>query len=180
MPTNGRYDDLAAFLDERGDALLRTAVLLAPGRDSGEDLLQEALERLLRKWPKVHGDPEGYLRRIMYNRAVDGWRRRSRRPEVLGLPADSAGCAVIDHSDRSDMRLVLIEALARLTPRQRGAIVARYWEQLSEAETAATLGCSVSAVKAAASRGLRALREAMAPEAGPLEPLSQLAERGKS
>ena len=51
MPGNGRYDDLAAFLSERGDALLRTAVLLAPGRQSGEDLLQEALERLLRMWP---------------------------------------------------------------------------------------------------------------------------------
>lgn len=180
MPANGRYDDLAAFLDERGDALLRTAVLLAPGRENGEDLLQEALERLLRKWPKVQGDPEGYLRRIMYNRAVDGWRRRSRRPEVLGLPADAAGCAVIDHADRLDLRLVLIEALASLTPRQRGAVVARYWEQLSEAETAATLGCSVSAVKAAASRGLRALREAMPPEAGRLEPLPRLAERRKA
>lgn len=180
MPKDGRYDDLAAFLDERGDALLRTAVLLAPGRDSGEDLLQEALERLLRKWPKVHGDPEGYLRRIMYNRAVDGWRRRSRRPEVLGLPADAAGYAVLDHADRMDQRLVLIQALASLTPRQRGAVVARYWEQLSEAETAATLGCSVSAVKSAASRGLRALREAMAPQAEPLESVPHLAERRKA
>lgn len=137
MREDGRYDDLAAFLGARGEALLRTAVLLAPGREGGEDLLQEALERLLRKWHRVDGDPEGYLRRIMYNRAVDGWRRRSRRPEVLGLPPD---IAVADHVSRLDLRLELIHALGRLTPRQRAAIVARYWEELSEAETAAALG----------------------------------------
>ena len=169
MPTDGRYDDLAAFLSERGDALLRTAVLLAPGRQNGEDLLQEALERLLRKWHKVHGDPEGYLRRIMYNRAMDDWRSRSRRPEVLGLPADSFAIAISDPSGRLDLRLALIQALAELPPRQRAAVVARYWEQLSEAETAVALNCSVSAVKSASARGLRALREAIAREAGPAE-----------
>jgi RNA polymerase sigma-70 factor (sigma-E family) len=158
MPNDGRYGDLAAFLDARGDALLRTAVLLAPGREAGEDLLQEALERLLRKWSKVNGDPEGYLRRIMYNRAVDGWRRRARRPEVLGLPAEAT---VADHASRLDARLALIGALKQLTPRQRAAVVARYWEQFTEAETAAALGCSVSAVKAATGRGLGTLRAAL-------------------
>ena len=161
MPRNGRYDGLAAFLDARGDALLRTAVLLAPGREAGEDLLQEALERLLRKWHKVDGDPEGYLRRIMYNRAVDGFRRQARQPEVLGLPATAT---VADHASQLDLRLVLMNALELLTPRQRAAVVARYWEQLSEAETAAALGCSVSAVKAASGRGLRALRAAIGPD----------------
>ena len=48
----------------RGNALLRTAVLLAPGREAGEDLLQEALERLLRKWHKVDGDPEAATKKI--------------------------------------------------------------------------------------------------------------------
>jgi RNA polymerase sigma-70 factor (sigma-E family) len=174
MPTDGRYDDLAAFLSERGDALLRTAVLLAPGRESGEDLLQEALERLLRKWHKVHGDPEGYLRRIMYNRAVDGWRSKSRRPEVLGLPADTPATAITDHSARLDLRLALIQALAELPPRQRAAVVARYWEQMSEAETAAALNCSVSAVKSAASRGLRALRESISPDVDTTDPAEGL------
>lgn len=108
MPRNGRYDGLAVFLEARGDALLRTAVLLAPGRDAGEDLLQEALERLLRKWHKVDGNPENYLRRIMYNRAVDGFRRQARRPEVLGLPATAA---VADHASQLDLRLVLMTSL---------------------------------------------------------------------
>jgi DNA-directed RNA polymerase specialized sigma24 family protein len=89
MPKDSRYNDLTAFLAARGDAMLRTAVLLAPGREAGEDLLQEALERLLRKWHTVDGDLEGYLRRIMYNRAVDGWRARARRPEVLGHPVEA-------------------------------------------------------------------------------------------
>ncbi|MGH3274721.1 MAG: SigE family RNA polymerase sigma factor [Streptosporangiaceae bacterium] len=161
MLKKARHDEVTAFLDARGDALLRTAVLLAPGREAGEDLLQEALERLLRKWPKIDGDPEAYLRRIMYNRAMDGWRGRARRPEVLGLPADAA---VADHASRMDLRLSLIAHLQRLTPRQRAAIVARYWEELSEVETAAALGCSVSAVKSAVARGLKALRVSITPE----------------
>ncbi|HEY1705017.1 MAG TPA: SigE family RNA polymerase sigma factor [Trebonia sp.] len=167
---DGRYAGLATFLDDRGDALLKTAVLLAAGREGGEDLLQEALERLLRKWQKVGADPEGYLRRIMYNRAVDGWRRKSRRPEVLGLPPE---VAVADHVPGLDLRLTLIYALQQLPPRQRATVVARYWEELSEAETAAALGCSVSAVKSAASRGLRALREVMARETGSVPHLSE-------
>ena len=161
MTSDGRHDDLTAFLAVRGDALLRTAVLLAPGREAGEDLLQEALERLLRNWDKVDGDPEAYLRRIMYNRAVDSWRARARRRELLGHPVEPA---VADHASGLDLRLALIGALALLTPRQRATVVARYWEQLSEAETAAALGCSVSAVKSAAARGLRTLREAITPD----------------
>jgi RNA polymerase sigma factor (sigma-70 family) len=160
MPNDGRYDDLAALLEARGDALLRTAVLLTLGREAGQDLLQEALERLLRKWHKVHGDPEAYPRRIMYNCAVDGWRSRTRRPEVLV----QAEPAVADHASRLELRLMPIAALGLLTPRQRAAVVARYWEQLSEAETAAALGCSVSAVKAAAARGLRTLQAAITPD----------------
>ena len=170
MPKDGRYDDLTAFLAARGDAMLRTAVLLAPGRQAGEDLLQEALERLLRKWHSVDGDPEGYLRRIMYNRAVDGWRARARRAEVFGHPVEPA---VADHASRLDLRLALIAALELLTPRQRAAVVARYWEQLSEEETAAALGCSVSAVKSAAARGLRTLRGAITPDLEYAPPLGK-------
>jgi RNA polymerase sigma-70 factor (sigma-E family) len=161
MTRDSRHDDLTAFLATRGDALLRTAVLLAPGREAGEDLLQEALERLLRKLHTIDGDPEAYLRRIMYNRAVDGWRTRARRKELLGHHVEAA---VADHASGLDLRLALISALELLTPRQRAANVARYWEQLSEAETAAALGCSVSAVKSAAARGLRTLREAITPD----------------
>src|ERR1039457_5757167 len=56
--------EMESFLAERGEMLLRTAILLTGSRDTGEDLLQAALERLFRNWRKIHGDPEGYLRRI--------------------------------------------------------------------------------------------------------------------
>ena len=62
--------DLEQFLAERGDHLLRTAVLLTGNKEAGEDLLQAALERLLYRWPTIEGNPEGYLRRTLYHLAV--------------------------------------------------------------------------------------------------------------
>ena len=140
MPRDGRYDDLTALLDARGDALLRTAVLLTPGREAGQDLLQEALERLLRKWHKVHGDPEGYLRRIMYNRAVDGWRLRARRPEVLGLPAE------VRFRFRKPKDL-LKRALERLAPNVHATFVLHRRDGMTLEEIAQQLGVSRPMVK---------------------------------
>jgi DNA-directed RNA polymerase specialized sigma24 family protein len=68
--------DVESFLAERGEPLLRTAVLLTGSKEAGEDLLQAGLERLLRHWSAIVGDPEGYLRRTLYNLAADGWRRQ--------------------------------------------------------------------------------------------------------
>jgi DNA-directed RNA polymerase specialized sigma24 family protein len=73
---NQRVEDLEQFLAQRGRALLRTAVLLAGSLESGEDLLQTAIERLLRQRHRLNGDPEGYLRRTLYNLATDGYRRQ--------------------------------------------------------------------------------------------------------
>ena len=87
MGNAGEFAGLEEFLAERGSALLGTAVLLAGSREGGEDLLQVALERLLRRWRRIEGDPEGYLRRTLYHLAVDRWRWRGRHPEV-GLTAD--------------------------------------------------------------------------------------------
>ena len=70
--------ELERFLAERGGHLLRTAVLLTGSKEAGEDLVQAALERLLRRGSAVHGDPEAYLRRIIYHLAADGWRRGGR------------------------------------------------------------------------------------------------------
>jgi RNA polymerase sigma-70 factor (sigma-E family) len=160
--------DLDRLLAERGDQLIRAAIALAGSRADGEDLLQAALERLLRSRHRVESDLEGYLRRILYNlAAADGWRRRAtgeRRLRLLRGPdaesADDAG-----GRDRTggtaavDLRDALVRLLAQLPPRQRTVIVLRYWAQLSEAETAAMLGCSEGAVKSAASRGMARLRE---------------------
>lgn len=69
-------EQLERFVAERGLILLRTAKLLTGSQQAAEDLLQAALERLLKHWNEVGENPEGYLRRILYNLAADGWRRR--------------------------------------------------------------------------------------------------------
>jgi RNA polymerase sigma-70 factor (sigma-E family) len=147
---------LERFVAERGDRLLRTAALLAGSRVDGEDLLQSALERLLRNWRRIDGDPESYVRRTLYNLAADGWRRQRvwQRKAALFEPAPP-----VDPATAVDLRDAVVQVLAQLPPRQRAVLVLRYFEQLSEAETAETLGCSVGTVKSATSRGLARLRE---------------------
>ena len=150
--------ELELFLAERADHLLRTAVLLTGSREAGEDLLQTAVERLLRRWRRFDGDPEGYLRRTLCNLATDGYRRagRWRQKERLlqtGLqPAQDATGEV-------DLRDALVRLMLQLPVRQRTVLVLRYWEQLTDAETAAVLGCPEGTVKSAGSRGLARLRE---------------------
>jgi RNA polymerase sigma-70 factor (sigma-E family) len=151
--------DLESFLAERGEPLLHTAVLLTGSKQAGEDLLQAGLERLLRHWPTIEGDPEGYLRRTLYNLAADGWRHERVWWRRLRLLQNATATAVADGTAHVDLRDALVRLLMQLPPRQRAVIVARYWEQLTEAEVAAVLGCSVGTVKSATSRGLRKLRQ---------------------
>lgn len=150
--------ELERFLAERGDHLLRTAVLLAGGREAGEDLLQTAVERLLRRWRRLDGDPEGYLRRTLCNLATDGFRRAGRwRQKERLLRAGSRQAP--DTADEVDLRDALVRLLMQLPTQQRAALVLRYWEQLTYAEAAEVLGCSEGTVKSAASRGLTRMRE---------------------
>ncbi len=151
--------DLERLLAERGTQLLRVAIALAGGREAGEDLLQAALERVLRKPRQVHADTEGYLRQVLYNLAADGWRRGGRWRQRLPLLRAQASAQAADAADVVDLRDMLVRLLRQLPPRQRAVIVLRYWEQHTEAETAVLLGCSEGTVKSAASRGLRQLRE---------------------
>ncbi|MEU1684149.1 SigE family RNA polymerase sigma factor [Micromonospora sp. NPDC005707] len=151
-----RFDGLDTLVAERGGALLATAVLLTGSRVAGEDLVQAALERLMRNWHRVHGDREGYLRRTLYHLAVDRWRLRRRRPEVL---AEVEPPGQPDGTDALHLRQALVQALGLLPPRQRAVLVLRFWEQCSEAEAAELLGCSVGTVKSTTSRGLARLRE---------------------
>jgi RNA polymerase sigma-70 factor (sigma-E family) len=151
--------DLELFLAERGTQLLRTAVLLAGGRHDGEDLMQAALERLLRQGQRIQGDPEGYLKRTLYNLAADRWRRQQTWRRKLPVLGGGQRTAEPDLTAAVDLRDALIRALHLLPPQQRAAVVLRHWEQLSEAEAAEVLRCSEGTVKAAASRGLRRMRE---------------------
>lgn len=158
MVRDQRIEDLEQFLARRGQALLRTAVLLAGSIEAGEDLLQTAIERLLGRRRRPDGDPEGYLRRTLCNLATDGYRRQGRwRRKAPILQAEVRPLA--DATAEVDLRDALVRLLVQLPPQQRTVLVLRYWEQLSGAETADLLGCSQDAVKSAAARGLRRLRE---------------------
>jgi RNA polymerase sigma-70 factor (sigma-E family) len=164
MGLTNDYEDLEILVAERGRALLATATLLAGGRSAGEDLLQAALEKVLKRWIWIREEPEVYLRRTMYHLAVDQWRARRRRPEILGrsteqIEAASRWAREPDGTDGVNLRQALTQALSQLPPRQRAVLVLRYWEQLSESEVAGLLGCSIGTVKSSASRGLARLRE---------------------
>ena len=151
---------LEQLLAERGSSLMAAAIALAGSRPDGEDLLQAALERVLRKPRRIEDDVEGYLRRVLYNLAADGWRRRGTWKQKL-LPVLRAGAPdnEPDPTGEIDLRDALVRMLGQLPPRQRAVIVLRYWEQRSETETATLLGCSEGTVKSAAARGLQHLRE---------------------
>lgn len=152
-----------AFVAARGPTLLRTAFLLTGDALRAEDVVQEALTRAVIRWRKVvaGGDPEPYVRRVLYTVAVDRARRRSFR-EVVGLPAHEVP-QPHDLSSVVSRRLTLQGALARLTARQRAVLVLRFYDDLTEAQTARALGCSVSTVKSQTVHALARLRE-VAPE----------------
>ncbi|WP_319463518.1 SigE family RNA polymerase sigma factor [Micromonospora sp. RTP1Z1] len=150
--------EFTAFVTERGDALLRVAYALAGNQHAAEDLLQNALAKAYARWPKIRGDAEPYVRRILYNDQVSGWRRRARRAEVpvAELPERPAAG---DGGHDADLRLLLREALRALPPRQRAVLTLRYLEDLSVERTAAILGCRAGTVASQASRALAKLRE---------------------
>jgi RNA polymerase sigma-70 factor (sigma-E family) len=159
------HDDgsFEAFVAARGAALLRTARLLCRQPEDAEDVCQAALERAYRHWGRVQQEnPEPYVRRILVNLVIN----RARRAKLLtfvSLPPGGVEPAAErpHHGGRSgvELRGELINGLRALPPRQRAVLVLRYWEDMSEAQAADVLGCSVGTVKAQASRGLARLRE---------------------
>ena len=158
-------DAVASFEDfvDGSSARLFTMALLLTGqqRPDAEDLLQGVLERAYRRWRRIcrNGDPEPYVRQMLVHAAVDRWRqRRHRREEPLTVGASpAAGDQASEIADRD----LLLRALARLPAGQRAVLVLRYFCDLSEAQTAATLGCSVGSVKKQASRALATMRAAV-------------------
>jgi RNA polymerase sigma-70 factor (sigma-E family) len=144
-----------AFVLGRTDRLLRTAYLLTRDYALAEDLLQTALAKAWTAWRRVGDQPEAYVRKIMVNTYATWWRRKW----TAERPTDSLPeVATVSETDRHDERHDLWTALGRLPRRQQAAVVLRYYEGLSEAETAAVLGCSVGTVKSQTSRALAKLR----------------------
>jgi RNA polymerase sigma-70 factor (sigma-E family) len=158
-------DGFRDFVQARMVRLSRVAYLLTGDHHAAEDLLQSALIKLASRWPQVRrdGGADAYLRKIIYHEHVSIWRRAAHlRAERSGaeLP-DRAGSR--DEAETAVQRLVIERALARLTPRQRAVIVLRFFEDLSEADTARVMSCSVGTVKSQTSHALQRLR-VLAPE----------------
>jgi RNA polymerase sigma-70 factor (sigma-E family) len=155
--------ELERLLAERGNWLMAIALALTGERVDAEDLLQAALERLLRHRRGLAISTEAYLRRTLYNLAADNWRRRGawrRKVPVLRTEYLRGGAGTApDDTGLVDLRDELVRLLTQLPPHQRAVILLRYWEQLTASETAEVLGCSEGAVKSATSKGLHRLRD---------------------
>lgn len=153
----GSDADFVEFVHARSAALLRLAVLLTGDRHDGEDLLQIALTKAYRSWWRLRRPElaEAYVRRILVT-SVTSWRRRgsARERATDVLPDQLAAGSDAEVADR----LVMAQALRMLSPGQRAVLVLRFFEDLSEQQTAELLGCSVGTVKSQAARGLAVLR----------------------
>jgi RNA polymerase sigma-70 factor (sigma-E family) len=165
------YEEFAAFVRACQPRLLRAAYLICGDAHLAEDLLQSALLKVALRWSGLRdGQPEAYVRTVLYHDAATWWRRWRREVTVASLPERR----VRADSDEVPLRVVLARALSRLTPKQRAVLVLRFFEDHTEARTAQVLGVSLGTVKSQTAVALRRLRE-LAPE------LSELVElRGAS
>jgi RNA polymerase sigma-70 factor (sigma-E family) len=150
--------EFEAYMAARQPSLLRTAYLISGDRHTAEDLVQTALAKLYLSWEKVHDRQmvDGYVRRIIVNEHNSLWRRAWKRRELSTdiLPDHHTVTDEHEHGQRD----ALWEFVQTLPRRQRAVIVLRYYEDLSEAEIAETLGISTGTVKSQASRALAAMR----------------------
>ncbi|MFT3873253.1 MAG: SigE family RNA polymerase sigma factor [Nocardioides sp.] len=141
----------------RQQRLVRSAYLLTGDFQRAEDLVQEALIRAAQRWDALSkGHPDAWVRTVIFREHVSWW-RRVRRETVTDRPPDVA------HDPPRETPVMVQTALAQLTHKQRAALVLRYLEDLSVAETAAVLGVSEGTVKKQCSVALARLRE-IAPE----------------
>jgi RNA polymerase sigma-70 factor (sigma-E family) len=158
-------DSFREFMAAHQQSLMRTAYLLTGDAHLAEDLLQSVLVKLLGRWPKLTGvtNPQAYARKALVNQYIS-WRRRL----VWTTELPSAEPPERPHSSEESTiaRLAMRQALAGLPPRQRAVIVLRYYEDLTEHETARLLNCSLGTVKSQAHDALARLR-ALAPELAP-------------
>jgi RNA polymerase sigma-70 factor (sigma-E family) len=163
--------DFDEFVAIHVDDLLRTAYLIVWDEAEAEDLVQECLLKVARRWSRIRRmeQPRAYARRILVNLALDGARGRARRRGELE-PGAVARSIVVDPLPALDTRAELLQALGQLPARQRAVLVLRYFNDLTEVQVAEVLGCSPGTVKSSASRGLARLREALQPV--PLQPRS--------
>ena len=148
------------FVAARSTHLLRTAYLLTRDHALAEDLLQTSLTKAWFRWDRLDGDPEPYVRKVLVNTYASWWRRKWNGETPSDELPESDGRSHGNHGDATDPVGAhdLWTALGRLPRRQRAVVVLRYFEDLSEVETARLLECSVGTVKSQAAKALAKLR----------------------
>jgi RNA polymerase sigma-70 factor (sigma-E family) len=145
--------DFDEFVAARSGGLLRTAYLLTRDHALAEDLLQTALTKAWFAWGRIEGRPEPYVRKILVNTYASWWRRKWTGEQPTDELPETAGTGPGTEAGQD-----LWTALGRLPRRQRAVVVLRYFEDRTEAETAAALGCSVGTVKSQTSKAFAKLR----------------------
>jgi RNA polymerase sigma-70 factor (sigma-E family) len=159
-PVKSWEADFAAYVQGRGQALCSLAYLICGDWHRAEDCAQIALVKLYGAWRRLdhQGSLDGYARTTLVRTVLEERRRPWRRERASAEPIEVAVPALADHVPQ---RLAVIAALAALPPRQRAAVVLRYWEDLSIVDTARLLGVTEGTVKASCAHGLAALRDAL-------------------
>lgn len=145
--------DCEEFIRARLPRLMKFARALTLDEHAAADLVQDSLEKLIIKWPRLTGDQDAYVRRIMVNQRVSSWRKVRRERVTDRLPETAVAAFEPDHE--------LFDALRALPQAQRAVIALRYLEDLTEAETARILGCSVGTVKSHSARAMARLRHSL-------------------
>jgi RNA polymerase sigma-70 factor (sigma-E family) len=153
----------AEFATARSAALFRAAYLMVGDHALAEDLLQEALTKTYVAWPRLRdvNNAEAYTRKAITTTAISWWRRKSWQNEK---PRDDVPeLSSAEHSEQVAERDWLWAELQSLPPRQRAAVVLRFYEDLTEAQTAEAMGVSVGTVKSQVSDALKKLRAKLGP-----------------
>ena len=158
-------DDFEDYVASSRRTLVRSAYLLCGNWHDAEDVVQIALTKLYRVWPRMRSDtgsPDAYVRRIVRNPFVDDWRRPWRRWEKAA--AEPLENAEVLAEACSAQGMFLRSALMQLPMRQRQVIVWRFYWGFSQAETAAELGITLGTVKSHSTRALTHLHRLIEPE----------------
>ncbi|MEV5199043.1 SigE family RNA polymerase sigma factor [Streptomyces sp. NPDC053720] len=155
------YPSFSSFVRARGPVLLRAARSLTANPSDAEDLLQTALTKTYVAWERIedHRALDGYVRRALLNTRTSQWRKRKVDEFACDELPEQEAAPAPDPAEQQTLHDAMWRAVLKLPDRQRAMVVLRYYEDLSEAQTAEVLGVSVGTVKSAVSRALGKLRE---------------------
>jgi RNA polymerase sigma-70 factor (sigma-E family) len=155
------YPSFSSYMKARQPVLLRTARSLTANPSDAEDLLQTALTKTYVAWERIedHRALDGYVRRALLNTRTSQWRKRKVDEFVCDELPEPEDAHAGDPAEQQALHDAMWRAIMKLPARQRAMVVLRYYEDLSEVQTAEVLGVSVGTVKSAVSRALGKLRE---------------------